>query len=162
MDLAHVPALAQYLKDLWLYRCEMAVGMTPNWGKSSISQRTGLASSTVLAGWRNDLTSLMKATISNAKSCTSFGETPCNCTGWRLAEEQLCRQRSGGPGGKAEHGSPECPCSEGVNTQSLNGSWPCFQQGVQTESLQKSLPNKIIPRLVNRAPLQLPLKDRKE
>lgn len=33
VDLARLPALAQYLKDLWLRRHEMAVGMTPNWGQ---------------------------------------------------------------------------------------------------------------------------------
>lgn len=129
MGLASLLALALYLRDLWLCRHEMAVGMTPNWGKQSISQRTGLPSNTALAGWRNELTTLMKAIIDNAKSCTWFGVTLYSHTGWRLAEEQLCGQRPGGPGGKAEHESPVCPCSEEVKTQSLNGRGSTFEVG---------------------------------
>lgn len=72
---------------------------------------------------------LMKAVIDNAKSCTWFGITPSNRTGRRWAEKQLCRQRPGGPGGKAERKSPVCPCSEEVNAQSLNGRGSAFEVG---------------------------------
>lgn len=71
--------LAPYLRDLWLQRQEMAVRETSNWRKQSISRRTGLPSDTVLAGWSNELTTLMKVIPAKAKSWTCFGVTWCNC-----------------------------------------------------------------------------------